>query len=72
MVNGPAPYAAAALGPGMVLSTQASTPLEEVAQIFLDDPGVARCGSSSTCSTTGALPAHWCSAPRPQATKPWC
>jgi 4-hydroxymandelate oxidase len=32
-------YAAAALGAGMVLSTQASTPLEEVAQIFLDDPG---------------------------------
>ena len=32
-------YAAAALGAGMVLSTQASTPLEEVAQVFLDDPG---------------------------------
>ena len=29
---------AAALGAGMVLSTQASTPLEEVAQVFLDDP----------------------------------
>ena len=56
MVNGPAPHAAAALGPGMVLSTQASTPLEEVAQIFLDDPGVACCGSSSTCSTTGLYP----------------
>src|SRR5690606_19884965 len=31
-------YAAAALGAGIVLSTQASTPLEEVAQVFLDDP----------------------------------
>ena len=32
-------YAAAALGTGMVLSTQASTPLETVAQAFLADAG---------------------------------
>ncbi|MDD2610992.1 MAG: alpha-hydroxy acid oxidase [Giesbergeria sp.] len=32
-------YAAAALGAGMVLSTQASTPLEAVAQAFLADAG---------------------------------
>lgn len=32
-------YAAAALGAGMVLSTQASTPLEAVAQAFLADVG---------------------------------
>ncbi|GAB3360279.1 alpha-hydroxy acid oxidase [Giesbergeria giesbergeri] len=32
-------YAAAALGAGMVLSTQASTPLETVADAFLADPG---------------------------------
>ena len=62
-------YAAAALGP-MVLSTQASTPLEEVAQIFWTTRGVA-CQFQPTCSTTGLYP-HWCSAPRPQATKPWC
>ena len=50
---------------GLVLSTQASTPLEDVAHAVLAERrSAARCGSSSTCSTTAASTASWCSAPK--------
>lgn len=67
-------YAAAAQGAGLVLSTQASMPLETVAKAFLGEAkrSAAPCGFSSTSSMTGASPANWCSVPKAPATRPWC
>ncbi len=57
-------HAAAAQGAGMVLSMQASVPLDAVARVMLAAPRMGHCGSSSTCNTTAALCANWCSGRR--------
>ena len=65
-------YAAAALGAGLVLSTQASVPLEPIAQAVLSDPGRGPLWFQLYLQHDRASPRPWCSARKPQVTRPWC